>query len=183
MTWLRKGRGLLAALAAAAILSGATNASAADPVMDVYVAVAKDDVKPYVIYIFSDSTNERLTPLGAMAYFPRPGYKPTDGKFNESEACLFTREYDLDIAPYVMEPKPIYGPHSGQKPIDPFALPSYMAREGVKLLLAKGYLASTKEAAPYFNCGGYVWAISLGRDPDEVKRLLFEEADRMRRGG
>ncbi len=179
MSWLPTLRGVTAALVAAGIGFGvAGGAVAADA--DVYVAVAKDDVKPYVIYIFSDSTSERLSPLGAMAYFPRPGYEPVDGKFNESEACLFTREYDLNIAPYEMAPKPIYGPHSGQASIDPFALPSYMAREGVKLLMAKGYLEDKKAAGPYFNCGGYVWAISLGRDPDEVKRLILEERERNR---
>lgn len=182
MKWVPTWRALAAALVAAGIgFAGASNAKAADA--DVYIAVAKDDVKPYIIYIFSDSTTERLSPLGAMAYFPRPGYEPPEGNFNESEACLFTREYDLNLAPYEMEPKPIYGPHSGQRSIDPFALPSYMAREAVKLLIAKGYMPDQEAAAPYFNCGGYVWAVSLGRDPEEVKRLIMEEAERIKNGG
>lgn len=182
MTWMTAARSIAAATSAMTMLFSAAQAVANDA--DVYVAVARDDVKPILIYIFSDSSDARFSPVDAMALYPDPEYTPAAGEpYNTTEGCRYTLEYDLDIGPYEVQPTPIYGPHSDQRSIDPISLPSYMAREGVKFLLEKNYMASQRASVPYFNCAGYVWANTIGADPKELERIIREEAERIRQGG
>lgn len=186
--WSNAGRafGRLAAAAGLAAVtglatSGAATAQSFGDSVDIYIGVFKDDVKPVVMYVFSDPAQEGLAVIDATAMFPRPDYAPTN-QFDANEACLSTFDFDLESIPdngtLKISDKPIYGPGSTQRTIDPFSLPSYMAREASKLLLTQGLTPSEDAATPYFNCAGFVWSQILYQ-PDgfwqETYRQLIEE--------
>ncbi|MEM9724404.1 MAG: hypothetical protein AAF909_02945 [Pseudomonadota bacterium] len=174
------------AVAASLILGSHTPAVAQsdeDRGSDVYLGVFKDDQKPIVVFIFSDPSSPEFSELDAIALYPRADYKaPAPDKFDPTEACLFTADFQTASIPerfnFIVSEMPIYGPNSSQGTIDPGSLPSFMAKEASGTLLAKNMLAERGDAAGYFNCTGYVWSQVLAVSPeqwDAIFKTLVEE--------
>lgn len=176
-----------AAFAAAAGLAlGATGAAAqfadGDKGDNVYIGVFKDDVKPIVVFVLSDRDAGGYAPKDKVALYARPDYEQGE-RFNPLEACRFTLDFGGDIDEK-FKATPIYGPASTQDTIDPFTLPSYMARESVKVLLAENLVESEFAAAPYFNCTGFVWSQLMNQSKetwDKILGELVEEAKKLKK--
>lgn len=180
---LRKAARTALFAAATLGLSGAAHAQDTTS-SDVFVGVFKDSAKPIVFFIFSDPASPEMKEIGGVATFARPGYAPEPGKqFDPSVACLISQTFSMKDIPdnfvAVVSPKPIYGPNSDQKLIDPITLPSFMAREAVKNLVAAKLLTKKSETSPYFNCTGFMWASLLNQPPefwnDLLKKMIEEE--------
>ena len=146
-------------------------ASAQNVGSDVFLGVTKDDVKAIVVFVFSDSASPSYDAVDRMALYADPDYVQ-DGQFNPFEACVWTFDFPNDIDPR-FQTAPIYGPNAAQDTIDPFSLPSYMARETVEILQAENVVTDQAEIVRYFNCTGFVWSLVL-QQPEEVWREIID---------
>lgn len=176
-----------AALSVAAFAAGALPAAAQSfgETVDVYLGAFNDSAKPIVMFVFSDSSTPELKEIDATAFFPVPGYKP-EGRFDPVKACLTTLDFSVTDVPsnfqLHMSDTPIYGPNSNQRNIDPFSLPSYMAREASKILLANNLVESEAEAVPYFNCTGFIWSQILDQSPEFWEKTYKELIEEKKKG-
>ena len=120
-----------ALVAAAFSFSGAAMAQE-PPKPDFFVGAYQDDAKAILVYVFSDSKKAAMEELVSAAVFPVPGYKPEGPKFDPAKGCKIARNFSIKQIPKKFKvqiaDKPAYGPNSGQKPVNAFDFPSYMAR-------------------------------------------------------
>lgn len=148
---------------------------------DVFVGVYKDEQKPIIVFTLSDPGKPELQEVTSYALFAVPGYTPEDKKFVPKEGCRVAPGFSTKgiSSKYKISygAKPIYGPNSSQDIIDPFSLPSYMAREAVKKLLSGKYVADTETARPYFNCTGWFWARLLDQPPSFWNEFLKQKIE------
>lgn len=184
---LFSARSMLRAVAAAATLAAGALPAAAQSysdTSDVYIAAFKDSAKPIVVFVFSDASTKEMKEIDATAFFPKPDYAVPEGeRFDPTQACLVTFDFSVKDVPsnfkLNLKSAPIYGPNSTQTTIDPFSLPSYMARETAKILLENKLVADQAAATPYFNCAGYIWSQIINQPPEfwekTYKELIEEE--------
>lgn len=165
------------AMLAAAISHGGIAEAKDTQKADIFVGVFKDDVKPIVVFVFSDSTTGKLKEIDAAAFYVKPDYKPeSEEAFDPTKGCVTTLDFSLKQVPkgvaLTISNTPIYGPNSKQAIIDPFSLPSFMGREAVKALSAQRLVASDDAASSYFNCAGWIWARMLDQPPEFWNEFL-----------
>ncbi|MCI4660660.1 MAG: hypothetical protein MRY63_02400 [Neomegalonema sp.] len=125
---------------------------AADKGADVYLGVGKNGAgAPYVTFVWSKSDTAAFQPIDAMSI-----------DIDDQRVCAVDYDASSDLEGNGKE-APVYGPNAAQGNIDALKLPSFFAREAVKALLNDKLVADEKEAVPYFNCVGQVWATLLSQ--------------------
>lgn len=130
---------------------------------DIYIGVSKSGAEtPMVVFIFSDSEVTEFSPVDAFSI-------ELVEEANNTRSC--SADFDADWTAFDRKDEPIYGPGTTRRfgpnkdrtTIDFDKLPSYFAREAVAEMLAANAVADEREAVPYFNCVGRVWAAVLSQ--------------------
>lgn len=150
---------LVAAIFAAGLASAPIAAHADAVGENIHLALGTNEFgAPKITFIFSDGTASGYNPLEAFSV-----------ELDVNRICVA----DFDAQWTGLEPgEIIYGPGSERRfgenkdrtTIDFEKLPSYFAREAVSTMLDAGAVADEKNAIPYFNCVGKVWATVLTQE-------------------
>ena len=170
-------RDMLKAACGAALTLFCISAPAAAQQADIYLAAQTDDQgKPFLTFVYSDSSAGGFAPVDATGVWVAAPFTPGGERFNPAKHCGWNHDFPTEI-PARFASAPIYGPNAAQRSVSAIDLPSYMAREAARVLLEEGLVASEADAAQYFNCAGFVWA-DLTSQPPEVWREIIEQQKR-----
>lgn len=181
-------RSAFAGAAATAILAATSALGQIGPGegQDVYIGIVEDDVKPIIVFVFSDPATPEYQPIARVAYYFDETYEQPAGEiFEAREACRFTFAFPEEIAEKYQR-RPIYGPNSevrfgennDETALTVIDLPTYMARTAVATMFREGYLVNEQESAPFFNCAGFFWAQLLEQPPEVWEQLYGDLLNR-----